>query len=181
MCGCEWYMKTCLQPYGWWIWYDLTLPRRATSAVYFCLHVVQHISQRVFSHSTPTHVTHLMIYNKNTQWCNNDAITAQNLRLLFFNCTFSRNSYHSFIFSRNSYQYSSKYNDILRLNSKYWYLCICTKIAYKRWNFSNSTLIVGKQILNLKQKGKESKISMHSFLHCFSPNKQRKSDLINLI
>lgn len=59
----------------------LTLPRGAPPAVYIGLYVVQQISQRVFNHSTPTHVTYLMINRKKNlnydlennqhQWCNN--------------------------------------------------------------------------------------------------------------
>lgn len=34
-------------------------PRRAASSVHVRLHVVQHVSQRVFDHSSPAHVAHL--------------------------------------------------------------------------------------------------------------------------
>lgn len=41
-----------------------TLPRWAPPAVYFCLHVVQHVGERVFNDGAPTHVTHLMIHDR---------------------------------------------------------------------------------------------------------------------
>lgn len=138
----ERYMKTCFQPYGWWIWHGfnpptvgsvgrLLLSPRGTANQPACVQ-----SQ----HPNPCHSS------DDIQQTLNDAImynSSEHHRLLYFNCTLTRNSYWAILL---------KYNDILRLNSKYWY-----KMAYKGWCFSNATLIVGKQILNLKQKGKESK------------------------
>lgn len=38
-----------------------SFPWRATSSVHIRLHVVQHISQCVFDHSSPAHVTHRLV------------------------------------------------------------------------------------------------------------------------
>lgn len=42
-----------------------SLPWRTTSSIHISLHMVQHVSQSVFDHSSPAHVTHLKVIK---QW-----------------------------------------------------------------------------------------------------------------